>query len=155
MNILNALIDQFVYQFIPFYIFDKECMYLISLIFHPLLYKQYITIKFIFIYFIIYMEYLEKNCVVFDNSNTKYNYELGKVKNTTDDLYQVFGLPIKKNNIHFWKFEANNSKFKIYNKKESKFWYLSSNTNDELKKKYFLAFLSEARKTVDDSIAKT
>ena len=40
------------------------------------------------------MEYLEKNCVVFDNSNTKYNYKLGKIKNTTDDLYQVFGLQI-------------------------------------------------------------
>jgi hypothetical protein len=95
------------------------------------------------------MEYLEKNYVVFDNnSKTKYNYDLGKIKNTTEDLYKVFGFPIKINNNYFWKFKANNSKFNIYNKKGSTNWYLSSNTNDVLKIKYFLAFLSEARKTV-------
>ena len=98
------------------------------------------------------MEYLEKNIVVFDNSSKiKYNYDLGKIKNTTLELHKVFGFPKKKNNIHYWKFEANNSKFKIYDKTESNEWYLSSNTNDKLKIKYFLAFLSEVRKTVRSS----
>lgn len=98
------------------------------------------------------MQYLEKNHVVFDNnSKTIYNNKLGKIKNTTDDLYKVFGLPIKKNNIRFWKFDANNSKFKIYDKKESNNWHLSTNTNDELKIKYFMAFLLETRKAVHSS----
>lgn len=33
-------------------------------------------------------------CVIF--YNTKYNYELCKIKNTSDDLYKVFGIPIRK-----------------------------------------------------------
>ena len=95
------------------------------------------------------MDFLENNYVEFDNNNKeKYNYFLGKIKNTTEDLHKVFGLPMKIRGINKWKFKMNNVKFTIHDMKGKKGWYLLSNSNDEIKIKQFLAFLSEARKTV-------
>lgn len=95
------------------------------------------------------IKYLEKNYVEFDNDDkTKYMYTFGKIKNTTDDLEKILGLPMKIRGINCWKFKMNNSKFKVHNSKKENGWFMSSDTNDESKIKGFLDFLNEARKTV-------
>lgn len=92
------------------------------------------------------MEYLDKNYVIFDNTNkTKDIYFLGKIKNTTQALLKVFGNPIKIKSTNKWIFKMNKTNFTIYQNKD---WYLSSNSNDEFKIKQFLMFLSEARRAV-------
>ena len=95
------------------------------------------------------MDFLENNYIEFDNNNKeKYTYLIGKIKNTTEDLHKVFGIPIKIKGKYKWMFKTNNSKFSVHNRKGHIGWYLSSNTNDEIKIKKFVKFLSEARQTV-------
>lgn len=95
------------------------------------------------------MNFLENNYIKFDNTNKcKYKYFIGKIKNTTEDLYKVLGYPIKKRGIKKWMFKTNRVKFVIYNKNRSSTWYLSSNTNNNIKIKKFMLFLSEAKQTV-------
>jgi hypothetical protein len=98
------------------------------------------------------MEFLENNYVTFDNNNNNnliYIYELGKIINSTKDLVKVFGYPIKLKEIYMWKFKMNNSKFKIYKNEKSKYWYLSSNTNNSLIIYKFNKFLIEVKKVVN------
>lgn len=100
------------------------------------------------------MEYLEKNYVVFDNnSKIKEKYKLGKIKNKTDDLEKIFGHPIKekKSGINKWKLKMDNSNFTIYDNKDKKEWYLSTNTDNERTIKKFFSFLSEVKTSVNSS----
>ena len=96
------------------------------------------------------MQYLDKNYVIFDNNRKiKDIFFLGKIKNTTNDLQKVFGIAIKtKSCISKWKFKMNDAHFTIYDNKENNDWYLSSNTDDKYKIKYFLIFLTEARRAI-------
>ena len=99
------------------------------------------------------MQYLEKNYITFDNkSNVKEKYELGKIKNKTNDLEKIFGYPIKeKNGINKWKFKIDKFNFKIYDNKDKKEWYLSTNTDDKQIIKRFLSFLSEVKASVNSA----
>ena len=94
------------------------------------------------------MEYLENNYIIFDNNRkTKDKFLYGKIKNTTDDLQKVFGLPIKEG-IYKWKLKMNDAKFTIFQDEKHKYWILGSNTNEKIKIKKFLKFLAEARQTI-------
>ena len=99
------------------------------------------------------MQYLEKNYVVFDNnSKVKEKYELGQIKNKTNDLQKIFGNPVKqKNGINKWKFKMDTFNFTIYDNKDKKEWYLSTNTDNKQIIKNFFLFLSEANTFVNSS----
>lgn len=98
--------------------------------------------------------YLEKNYVIFNNNNSikKDKYELGKIKNKTDDLEKIFGKSKKdKNRINNWKFKMNNYNFTIYDNKNKKDWYLSTNTTNKQIIKKFFSFLSEVKSSVNSA----
>ena len=99
------------------------------------------------------MQYLEKNYVIFDNnSKVSEKYELGKIKNETNDLEKIFGYPVKeKSGINKWKFKTENANFKIYDNKDKKEWYLSTNTDNEQVIENFFRFLSEVKTSVNSA----
>ena len=99
------------------------------------------------------MNYLEKNYVIFDNdSKIKEKYELGKIKNKTNDLEKVFGYPIKeKTGTNKWKFKMDNANFTIYDNKDKKDWYLLTNTDNKQIIKKFFSFLSEVKTSVNSA----
>jgi hypothetical protein len=73
------------------------------------------------------MNYLDKNYVSLDvNDSPTDIYYIGKVKNTTEQLYNVFGVAIQ------YTFRVDGSKFTI--EKEDDEWILSTDTLDKDKK---------------------
>lgn len=97
---------------------------------------------------VIYMQFLEKNYVVFDsNSKIKQRNSLGRIKHTTDNLQKIFGMPLREDDgINKWIFKVDNANFTVYDNKNKKTWHLSTNTYDVDIIKNFLSFLSEVRK---------
>ena len=84
------------------------------------------------------MNYLDKNYVSLDvNDSPTDIYYIGKVKNTTEQLYKVFGVAIQ------YTFRVDGSKFTI--EKEDDVWILSTDTLDKDKKNYFTKFLTESK----------
>lgn len=80
-------------------------------------------------------------------SNIIDKYYVQTIKNSSNELYKVFGCPTKKGKLLQWNFIKMNQHFTIYSI-DNKIWNLSTNTDDKFIVKKFLKFLSEVRNTI-------